>query len=262
MPRLLSKTVTAVCLITLFLLTIVWLPKWLFLVLVQITGLVAVLELYKLFAVSNRGLALTLAGALSLSFLGTSERLVQAILCLNLIVYSCWLVTHKQPEPPRASDLLGAVFGWCYVIWLLGHATWLWLLPSGRTFVLYLFVFTTARNVAAGLLGPSIGGTSISWANQRKTVAGALAGGIVAFGVCFVLRASAFAEIGFFDFVVLALLMAVLGQLGDLAESMIKRMGGAVDSSDLLPGQGGVLDTIDSFLFTAPAVFYYVRIVQ
>jgi phosphatidate cytidylyltransferase len=61
--------------------------------------------------------------------------------------------------------------------------------------------------------------------------------------------------------VLMGFFVAVAGQSGDVAESMLKRTAGAKDSSDLIPGHGGVLDRVDSFLFAAPVVFAYLLIV-
>jgi phosphatidate cytidylyltransferase len=60
---------------------------------------------------------------------------------------------------------------------------------------------------------------------------------------------------------VLGLFVAIAGQAGDVAESMLKRTAGAKDSSNLIPGHGGILDRTDSFLFAAPVVYAYLLIV-
>ena len=59
----------------------------------------------------------------------------------------------------------------------------------------------------------------------------------------------------------MGLFVAIAGQAGDVAESMLKRTAGAKDSSNLIPGHGGILDRVDSFLFAAPVVYIYLLII-
>ena len=57
----------------------------------------------------------------------------------------------------------------------------------------------------------------------------------------------------------LGLLLGIFGQIGDLCESMLKRNGAVKDSGQYIPGMGGALDLLDSMLFTAPIMYYYLR---
>jgi phosphatidate cytidylyltransferase len=66
--------------------------------------------------------------------------------------------------------------------------------------------------------------------------------------------------IGAGEAIVLALMLGIVGTVGDLTESLFKRAAGVKDSGEFIPGHGGILDRMDSMLFAAPVLFYYLRI--
>jgi len=93
-----------------------------------------------------------------------------------------------------------------------------------------------------------------------KTVEGAVGGFFAAVMAGPLCRLIFFQQLPLFDSLLLGASIGILGQVGDLAESMLKRGAGVKDSSHLLPGHGGMLDRLDSILFCAPLIYYYSRL--
>src|SRR3972149_2127267 len=129
--------------------------------------------------------------------------------------------------------------------------------PNGLDWLLLALFATFATDTCAYFVGQAIGRTKIAPAiSPGKTLEGSLggfAGGAAAVLLLNeVLHAGAGAEI-----IPLALLLPLAGELGDLAESLIKRGAGVKDASHVIPGHGGFLDRLDSLLITVPLVYYY-----
>lgn len=157
-----------------------------------------------------------------------------------------------------------ALFGIFYVSWCFSFLIKLRFLegpglPGGEWLVALLLLITKGGDIGAYAVGSLFGRrTLVPRISPSKTYEGA-AGGLL-----FSLAAAAamkivFTHVPWGRMLMLGLLLGVLGQLGDLSESLIKRDCQVKDSGRLLPGMGGVLDVLDSLLFTAPLCYFYAR---
>ena len=95
--------------------------------------------------------------------------------------------------------------------------------------------------------------------SPNKTVEGAIAGWLGGFGATIALDQILGLDAQIWPLVLLAIVLPVLSQLGDLVESLFKRAMDVKDSSNLIPGHGGVLDRLDSLLFGLPVVYFFLQ---
>jgi phosphatidate cytidylyltransferase len=154
-------------------------------------------------------------------------------------------------------DWLWALGGIIYVGFLGSHLVLLRDAENGRDWVLLALFATFATDTAAYFVGHFLGRTKIAPAiSPGKTLEGSLGGFAAGAGAVLVLNWALDAGAGA-EVVGLALLLPAIGELGDLAESLIKRGAGVKDASHVIPGHGGVLDRLDSVLLTVPLVYYY-----
>ena len=141
-----------------------------------------------------------------------------------------------------------------------GHAALAGILDPGRAWLLVLVLTVWAFDTFAYLVGRAHGrGRFMSHISPRKTWSGVIGGSVAAIVVAGALAAGA--GQGLPGGLALGLLVAVAAQAGDLAESLLKRAAGAKDSGTLIPGHGGILDRVDSFLFAGPVVLGYLLVV-
>ncbi|MCX5891916.1 MAG: phosphatidate cytidylyltransferase [Deltaproteobacteria bacterium] len=175
--------------------------------------------------------------------------------CL-FVLFLFYLLCYGHVEN-LSQDLAANILGLLYLPFLLGHLIWLRFLPQGEWWVLWFLLVIFAGDTGAFYAGRAFGKTKLYPAvSPGKTWAGVV-GGLAASLVVGVLFGKWFlAGMGVPPLAVLALVLAVVGLLGDLFESMLKRQMQVKDASSLLPGHGGMLDRLDSILFTAPVVVY------
>lgn len=221
-----------------------------------IAGAAALRELYEIAGLS--GPSLRLPGYLSHLFLfavaygwGTPSYflgLVAAFIAINIY----WVLSF----PKEFSHLSILYWGIVYVTTLLAFFLWIRQAADGFLLVAAVLAAVWASDTGAYLIGMTLGRRKLMPAvSPKKSVEGA-AGGMLSAAVALALLGPSLA-LGVLHAALLGALFSLLGQLGDLAESALKRWANVKDSGSFLPGHGGVLDRIDSLLFVAPAAYLF-----
>jgi phosphatidate cytidylyltransferase len=188
---------------------------------------------------------------------GTTIALLGAVVAPGL-----YYLFRFRDIPSVAARLTATIAGIVYAGFLTTYlALFKRLAPmsEGGHFVILVLVIAWLADTGGYFAGRFLGKAKLYEAvSPKKTWAGAW-GGIAGSLVGVVVMKLAFLDwLGWFDVVAIAVGGGVLGQLGDLTESLIKRSVGVKDSGALLPGHGGILDRIDAVLFIAPFVYAYV----
>ena len=241
---------------------------------VALVTVIAAREAFALLAASGQPTLPLLGGVLALTvvldaaFPGVLEGSGLLLVAVGIVLVS--VASFARPDPRDGlATWMATTFGALYVSLLafvvrLGHAAPavpdaapLAVLGAERGWILLLVLTVWAYDTGAFLLGSRFGRRRfLTHLSPSKTYAG-LIGGIAASTIVAAVLLAALGQSPVHA-LLLGPLIALAAQAGDLAESMLKRAAGAKDSGTLIPGHGGVLDRIDSFLFAAPVLTLYV----
>lgn len=162
-------------------------------------------------------------------------------------------------------DIMVTIFGIAYVPFLLVFFTLLRdKQPMGLIYIAYIFTSAWGSDTFAYLIGKKFGKHKLTPISPKKTVEGAIGGvlGALSFSLLYTVVINNFMHlsINYLHIAIITSVLAIIGEIGDLAASGIKRYCGIKDFSDLLPGHGGMLDRIDSLLLITP--FAYILFVM
>lgn len=196
-----------------------------------------------------------------------------SVLVLFIVMIFARQMFRSMKDREPLEMMAYTLFGLLWIPWLFNFLTKIVYLPpptpdgapTGQFYVLYLIMVTKFSDMGAYVFGSLFGRHPFApHISPKKTWEGFIGALCTALLASFWLhwmapeKLSAFSSL---DLLILGLLLGFGAVVGDLAESIVKRSTNAKDSSHLLPGIGGVLDLIDSLLFTAPILFFYMRIV-
>lgn len=167
------------------------------------------------------------------------------------------LIRERELKDSSA-DIAFKGLGIIYIALPLSYLIFLREETNGEWWLLLLLVIIWANDTFAYFTGKSIGRTGLSRISPKKTAEGAFGGLLGGFVVAFLYNKFLSMGLGIGTIAVLSLVIGVVGIIGDIAESLLKRAAGVKDSGTIIPGHGGVLDRIDSLIFPIPLIYYFV----
>ena len=173
-----------------------------------------------------------------------------------------FLEIYSKDDNSALLDISVSFTGFFYTVWMLSFVMKINYFPGidGRKFLFLLIIITKSTDIFAYIAGKSIGNIKLCpRISPNKTVEGALGGfaGAIVSSVIFI--HFFIKSMNIKNAVILGILIGIIGQLGDLVESLLKRDAEVKDSSQRFPGLGGVLDILDSILFTAPVMYFFME---
>jgi phosphatidate cytidylyltransferase len=262
-----KRVITAAVLVPLVLLLLL---KGSFLAVVAATALVAGLAGWEYISIADshgsripRTLLLLAIAVLFVAIFYNLSLVLPAIgLCSLLLLVAC---SFRSPLERVLPDTAFSVFGLLYCGLALATVPMVWAQPDGPSLLIFMFCVVWTGDVAALYIGRNFGRHKLAphispqktWEGSAASLVGSL---LIAMGLVSLAprlpRGILHFDGSLAHWLVLAALLNVFAQVGDLVESAIKRGAGVKDSGVLLPGHGGILDRIDALLLAAPALWY------
>lgn len=260
----LQRWLTSLVAIPLLLLILLQGNAWMFVLLILVASVLAHWEYLHLTGMQEgwqkRLLGLGLGAVLILSFGAAHPLWPSFLLLIAVFVYSIFYLLHYEDFPGLLTELPLCCFGLIYIPFLLGHFIWIRVMPEGQSWLLWLLAIIFAGDTGAFYTGRTLGKHKLAPAvSPGKTVEGTFGGLILSGIVGFLLGRWLFPYLYASTIVCISLSVAAIGHFGDLVESMLKRRAQVKDSGQLLPGHGGLLDRLDSLLFSGAWMYYYAQ---
>lgn len=208
-------------------------------------------------------LLVALAGTLVAPLLYSQQTaLLLPLLAITFLALALLFLWHLPPLDDFSRRFGWLCLGLLYLPLLLGHLIPLRQLPEGREWIFLTLMVIMGCDSFAYFIGSKFGKRKLYPAvSPNKSIEGGLGGLFGSVLAVLIARATFLPMIGILDGILIGLSLGVVGQLGDLFESLLKRACKVKDSGNIIPGHGGVLDRLDSLLFAFPLVYYIARYV-
>jgi phosphatidate cytidylyltransferase len=187
-------------------------------------------------------------------FIATIPFLITSAIVISLI----WLL-FRSPREKAFTNWAWTIAGILYIGWMLSYWVELRSLEAGKELVFWAMFTTFASDTSAFFIGKAWGKHALAPSiSPGKTWEGAIGGLLASIIASLILRIIFPLPFSYWQIALLGCVISLFAQLGDLVESLLKRNTGVKDAGKLIPGHGGILDRIDSLIFTGVIVYYCV----
>jgi phosphatidate cytidylyltransferase len=256
-----TRILSALVLLPVVIGTVWFLPPAATLVLAVVAAILAFAEYVTIASALGARVARGLGGAaVAASCVVTGGAFVSptVVLMTALVAVGALAIAGGRPGPSVLADAAATLFPILYIGMPLGAIAAIRLI-DGRAAVLLLMATIVVSDSAQYYSGRAFGRRPLAPSiSPKKTVEGAIGGVILGTAVMTLVGARLYPETPIAFLALVSATIVALGIVGDLFESLLKRSAGLKDSSALIPGHGGVLDRIDSWLFAAPVFYVFV----
>ena len=267
--KIIKRTISSIVLIAITAITIFLLPVWTFSVIISIFIGLGLYEFFRLNSKSEFPRSFIFLGVFSGALLPYIIYLYRPTgdaweaLFFIIVLIALFIIQFTRKENQNAVALIAlTLFGIFYVGWFFTYLVKIRFLEDGHKLVAYLLLVTKSGDIGAYIIGSKFGKHAlIPRISPNKSVEGAIGGFL--FSMLFAFLSRSF--LSWMNVPVILIggaLIGIFAQLGDLAESLLKRDYQVKDSSPFFPGLGGMLDVMDSILFAAPIFYIYLIIVM
>jgi phosphatidate cytidylyltransferase len=181
-------------------------------------------------------------------------------LAAGLLLIMIVRMFSPRPVDGAVEDISATFTGVFYVAMLFSFQIAIRTGTDGRQWLVFLYFVIWASDIGAYSIGIPFGGHRLyEKISPKKSIEGLIGALAASAGMALLCRVWFMPPVGLGETVMLGLLLAAVGTLGDLTESLLKRAAGVKDSGGIIPGHGGILDRMDSMLFAAPVLYYYLK---
>lgn len=256
-----KRIISAVIFLPIFFLIVQYGNHTIFFIFLSTVLLTALFEFYTLLNQNGRKCfvyqGMILGWLIAFSFFNSQNQLM--IFSIAFLVLGLFLVKlfSKQPINAAVEEISNTLFGALYIGLLLSYLIFIRKDDAGRQLIFMLFLIIWLGDTLAYYIGTLIGKHPLAPSiSPNKSFEGAMGGLLGSLGGALLAHYWFYPSISITSSIILGLVTGTAGQVGDLCESMLKRNLKVKNSGSLIPGHGGLLDRLDSVLFSAP-VFYY-----